>query len=68
MPYIFSTYSHLQNTIGDSNVPMYVIPRRSEAYAKRMNKFWNEFKAEADRLHMGGHLPDDWHKMKELAL
>ncbi|KAH6633759.1 putative amidoligase enzyme-domain-containing protein [Boeremia exigua] len=56
-----------ENTIGDSKIPLYVIPRVSEAYTKRMKKFWTAIIAEAERLHMGGHLPEDWHRMKELA-
>jgi hypothetical protein len=65
--HIVSTYSHLQNMIGEPDIPLYVIPRVSEAYANRMKKFWNAIIVEADRLRMGGHLPGDWHKMKELA-
>jgi hypothetical protein len=65
--YAVRTYSPLQDIMGKPDVPLYVVPSNSEAYAKRMKRFWRAIMAEADRLHMNGHLPEDWHKMKELA-
>ncbi|PVH84414.1 hypothetical protein DL98DRAFT_611093 [Cadophora sp. DSE1049] len=55
-----------ENILGSSGVPLHVVAAATPAYRKRMNRFWEAIRAEADRLRMGGHLPDDWHRMKEI--
>ncbi|KAL2070253.1 hypothetical protein VTL71DRAFT_13279 [Oculimacula yallundae] len=55
-----------ENSLGKPAVPLHVVAAATPAYRSRMIKFWEAINAEAARLGMGGHLPSDWRRMKEI--